>query len=177
MSIPVSTYLLKVKIWPAMSSSPMKISRNTVVTLNYRTTDPSGKVLDEGQEPLTYLHGGYGNLFIRLEEALEGKEIGQSIKVNLLPEDAFGLYEDALVLEEDRANFPEYIEIGMQFELTNAEGDEETLYRITAFDDRIVRLDGNPPLAGEALIFTCTVISMRPASAAEMKRKQALNTP
>ena len=160
----------------AMSSDAMKIAKNTVVTLDYRATDPAGKVLDEGAEPIVYLHGGYGNLFARLEEFLEGKAVGQTVKVNLLPEDAFGLYEQALVLEEDRAGFPD-LAVGMQFELMNAEGDEETLYRVTAFDDRKVVLDGNHPLAGEALVFHCTVAKVRPASAAEIKQRRVLDRP
>lgn len=151
----------------------MKIAKNTVVTLNYRVTDPSGAELDDGAEPIVYLHGGYGNLFARLEAALEDKEIGATVKVNLLPEDAFGLYEEELVLVESRADFPEHLEIGMQFELTNPEGDQETLYRVTEFDDDRVVLDGNPPLAGQPLVFTCTVLAVRAASPTEIKRRQA----
>lgn len=152
----------------------MKIARNTVVTLSYRATNPAGEVLDAGTEPLVYLHGGYGNIFARLEEALDGKEVGQTVKVNLLPEDAFGLYEDEWVLEEARADFPDQIALGMQFELTNAEGDEETLYRVVEFDEAKVVLDGNHPLAGEALVFTCTVADVRAANAAEIKQRQVL---
>jgi FKBP-type peptidyl-prolyl cis-trans isomerase SlyD len=149
----------------------MKIAKNTVVTLQYRATSPAGDVLDPGSEPLIYLHGGYGSLFTKLEEALEGMAVGETRRVNLLPEDAFGLYDKELVLEEARRDFPEQITVGMQFELTNAEGDEETLYRVTGFDDEKVVLDGNHPLAGEPLVFTCTVTDVRPASPAEIKRK------
>lgn len=152
----------------------MKIAKNTVVTLNYRATDPAGRVLDPGDEPLVYLHGGYGDLFANLEAALAGKSVGDTVKVNLLPEDAFGLYEQELVLEEPRDGFPDQVEIGMLFELTNAEGDEETLYRVTAFDADKVVLDGNHPLAGQALVFHCTVAKVRPASAAEIQRRQVL---
>lgn len=152
----------------------MKIARNTVVTLDYRVTDPAGKVLDAGDQPLVYLHGGYGNVFAKLEETLDGMDVGQAARVNLLPEDAFGLHDKELVLEEARADFPDEIAIGMQFELMNAEGDEETLYRVTAFDDAKVVLDGNHPLAGEALVFTCKVAAVRAASAAEIKQKRVL---
>lgn len=152
----------------------MKIARNTVVTLAYRVANPAGKVLDAGSAPLVYLHGGYNGLFAKLEDALDGVEVGQTVKVNLLPEDAFGLYEKELVLEEARADFPDQIALGMQFELMNAEGDEETLYRVVEFDADKVVLDGNHPLAGEALVFTCTVTDVRAASAAEIKQRQVL---
>ena len=154
----------------------MIISKNTVVTLDYRVANPAGETLDEGSDPLVYLHGGYDGIFNKLEEALDGKDIDQTIKVNLLPEDAFGLYEKELVLVEARDDFPDEIAVGMQFELMNAEGDEETLYTVTEFDSEKVVLDGNHPLAGEALVFTCTVADVRAASAAEIKRQQVLDT-
>jgi len=154
----------------------MKIAKNTVVTLDYRVTNPAGQLLDQGSEPLVYLHGGYGSIFARLEDALEGMDVGQSARVNLLPEDAFGLYEKELVLEEPRSTFPDQLAVGMQFELTNAEGDEETLYRVTAFDAEKVVLDGNHPLAGEPLVFNCTVADVRAASATEIKQKRVLNS-
>lgn len=152
----------------------MNITKNTVVTLNYRVTNPAGETLDEGTDPLVYLHGGYDGIFAKLEEALDGKDIGQTVKVNLLPEDAFGLYEKELVLLEARDEFPDEIAVGMQFELMNAEGDEETLYTVTEFDNEKVVLDGNHPLAGEALVFTCTVADVRAASVAEIKQGQAI---
>lgn len=65
----------------------------------------------------------------------------------------------------------------MPFELMNAEGGEETLYRVTGFDDDKVVLDGNHPLARDALLFTCTVAGVRAASAEEIKRKQVLDRP
>jgi FKBP-type peptidyl-prolyl cis-trans isomerase SlyD len=148
----------------------MKIAKNTVVTLKYRVTNPAGEALDEGNEPLVYLHGGYEGIFAKLEEALDGKDIGETVKVNLLPEDAFGLYEKELVLVEARDEFPDEIAVGMQFELMNAEGDEETLYTVTEFDSEKVVLDGNHPLAGEPLVFTCTVADVRAASATEIKQ-------
>jgi len=58
----------------------------------------------------------------------------------------------------------------MQFEGLPEGGDEDEvqIYRVTEIaDDRVV-LDGNHPLAGMALVFTCTVTAVRPASAEEM---------
>jgi FKBP-type peptidyl-prolyl cis-trans isomerase SlyD len=152
----------------------MKIGKNTVVTLDYRVTDPAGEMIDEGGQPLTYLHGGYDGIFSKLEAALDGFEIGQTVKVNLMPEDAFGLYEKELVLVEARGDFPDEIAVGMQFELMNAEGDEETLYTVTEFDTDKVVLDGNHPLAGMPLVFTCTVADVRSGSTEEIKRRQPL---
>jgi len=37
----------------------MKILKNSVVTIDYSTADIEGTVVDEGAQPITYLHGGY----------------------------------------------------------------------------------------------------------------------
>lgn len=152
----------------------MHIAKNTVVTLDYRVTDPNGHIVDEGKEPLTYLHGGFNDIFAKVEAALEGRTAGESVKVNLLPEDAFGFHEDDLVLVEARADFPDRLEAGMQFELVNAEDGEETLYTVTEFDEEQVVLDGNHPLAGRPLVFLCTVRAVRAATPAEIRHRKVL---
>ena len=54
----------------------MKIVKNSVVTLKYRLTDAQGEFIEETDEPVEYLHGGYDGIFPRVEEALEGHEVG-----------------------------------------------------------------------------------------------------
>lgn len=149
----------------------MQVVRNTVVTLDYNVTDSDGNVVDEGREPLIYLHGGYDDIFSRIEEALQDKRIGESVQVKLQPDEAFGEYDAELVQVEPRENFPKEIQVGMQFEggPEGADEDEYILYRVTDIaGDRVV-LDGNHPLAGMALLFTCTVTAIRPASAEEIE--------
>jgi FKBP-type peptidyl-prolyl cis-trans isomerase SlyD len=147
----------------------MQIAKNTVVTLNYRVTDSDGDLVDEGQEPLVYLHGGYDGIFPVIEESLEGKDVGATLEIKLQPEDAFGDYDAELVKIEARDLFPDNIEVGMQFErATDEGGDDEELYTITDIADDKVVVDGNHPLAGMALIFSCTVADVRTATADEI---------
>ena len=57
----------------------------------------------------------------------------------------------------------------MQFErAAEDEDDEDVLYTITDIADDKVVVDGNHPLAGVALIFSCTVNDVRAASAVEI---------
>jgi FKBP-type peptidyl-prolyl cis-trans isomerase SlyD len=148
----------------------MKIVKNTVVTLDYSVADPDGNVVDPGREPLVYLHGGYDDIFAPIEEALHEKNPGDTVKVKLQPEEAFGDYDAELVQIEPRSKFPKELEIGMQFEGGSEEDDDEdfVLYRVTDITDEKVVLDGNHPLAGTALVFTCTVTSVRQASDEEI---------
>ncbi len=147
----------------------MLIARNTVVTLKYSVMDTDGSPVDEGAAPLVYLHGGYGGIFDRIEEELQGKAEGDALEVKLEPEDAFGEYDADLVAVESRQLFPENIEVGMQFERGSEDGEsEDALFTITDIADDKVVVDGNHPLAGIALVFACTVTAVRAATTEEI---------
>lgn len=149
----------------------MQVAKNTVVTLDYSVSDPDGELVDAGQEPLVYLHGGYDDIFPMIEEAVQGKNIGESVVVKMQPDDAFGEYDAELVQMEPRSAFPKELQVGMQFEGVpeGADDDDILIYRVTEIADDKVMLDGNHPLAGMALVFTCTVTAVRPASAEEIE--------
>lgn len=147
----------------------MLITRNTVVTLKYSVTDSDGNLVDAGEQPLIYLHGGYGGIFDKIEENLQDKQVGDTLKIKLDPEDAFGEYDAELVTIENRDLFPENIEVGMQFERGDGDDEDEgMLFTITDIADGKVVVDGNHPLAGISLIFDCTVSDVRAASADEI---------
>ncbi|MBS1230876.1 MAG: peptidylprolyl isomerase, FKBP-type [Proteobacteria bacterium] len=147
------------------------VVKNTIVTLDYSVTDPDGELVDAGQEPLVYLHGGYDDIFPLIEEAVHEKKVGESVVVKMQPNDAFGEYDAQLIQVESRKGFPKELEVGMQFEgVPDGEDDDDILiYRVTEIADDKVVLDGNHPLAGMALVFTCTVTAVRPASAEEIE--------
>ena len=146
----------------------MQIAKDTVVTLNYRVTDPDGNLIDDGQRPLVYLHGGYDGIFSRIEEALHGMSVGEQLEVKLQPDDAFGDYDADLVRVEALSMFPEGIQVGMQFERATEDGDDEMVYTITDIEGDKVVVDGNHPLAGPALVFNCTIADVRAATADEL---------
>ena len=117
---------------------------------------------------LTYLHGGYGELFDALERALEGKAPGESIELQLEPEQAFGEYDAALVRVEPAERYGLGIAAGMEVE------EEERFYTVTDVAAGKVVLDGNHPLAGMALRFSLEIIAVRSASADEISRGVSL---
>lgn len=145
----------------------MQISRNHVVTLRYQVTDKDGEVVDAGDEPLVYLHGGYGGLFDALEVVLQGMTEGEQFRVELSAEEAFGEYDEALVSVEPRDAFPPNIELGTQVETGEDDG---LLFTVTALDGDKVVIDGNHPLAGQDLVFSGTVMAVRPATPKEIAR-------
>ena len=148
----------------------MKISANTVVTLDYEVKDPQHEMVDPGERPLVYLHGSSG-IFPKLEAALDGKTVGDSVQVQLEPEDAVGEYDDELVTSELLQNLPEGVLVGMQLEGTGEHGTH--IMSVTEIEDGRAVLDGNHPLAGVTLVFSCTVSEVRAATAEELAHGHA----
>lgn len=149
----------------------MKIAKNTVATVQYKLSDAQGNLIEEGRQPMVYLHGGYENTLPKIEEALEGKEVGFEIEIQVEPDDAFGEYDAELVKVESRKNLPNPLEVGMQFEGTPEEADDNNdglIFTVTDITDDKVVLDGNHPLAGMALRFWLNVKEVRAATEEEI---------
>jgi FKBP-type peptidyl-prolyl cis-trans isomerase SlyD len=151
----------------------MKIARNSVVSLSYSLFDAQGELIEKSPEPVTYLHGGYDNIFPLVEQALQGKEVGGTASVKLEPADAFGDYDEELLRVESREQFPDTLEIGMQFEgIPGEEPDADAeIFTVTDIADGKVVLDANHPLAGLSLVFECEVTEVREATAEEVEHE------
>jgi FKBP-type peptidyl-prolyl cis-trans isomerase SlyD len=146
----------------------MQIAMNTVVSITYELLDSNGNVLESSQDPVSYLHGGYDNIFPRVEEELHGKSIGDTVEITLEPADAFGEYDEELVQMEPVSAFPSKdLKVGMQFEGEDESG-EVILYTITNIDDGKVIVDGNHPWAGERVLFKATIADVRKAGEEEV---------
>jgi FKBP-type peptidyl-prolyl cis-trans isomerase SlyD len=146
----------------------MQIAKNTVVSLKYQLFGSDGEMIEQTEEPVDYLHGGYGNMFPAVEKALEGKDVGETCRVRLTPDDGFGDYDADLVHVEPRDKFPENVKVGMQFEGAGDESGEKMVYTVTEIAEGKVVVDGNHPLAGQTLHFECTITDVRAASDEEM---------
>jgi FKBP-type peptidyl-prolyl cis-trans isomerase SlyD len=145
----------------------MLVAKDTVVSLRIELHDAHGVKLQVPSD-LTYLHGGYGELLPALERALEGKGPGGSVKLQLEPEDAFGEYDADLLRVEPAERYGKGIAAGMEVE------EDSRFYTVTDVADGKVVLDGNHPLAGMALRFSCEIVSVRTAKAEEISRGVSL---
>jgi len=129
--------------------------------------DAQGVQLGPASE-VSYLHGGYGQMFDALEKALEGKGPGESLLVQLEPEQAFGDYDADLLRVEPLERYGEGVAVGMEIE------EDAQLYTVTDVAGDKVVLDANHPLAGMALRFSCVILSIRQATREELQRGVSL---
>ena len=145
----------------------MKIEKNSAVTLRFKVTDSQGKVVEESNEPMVYLHGGYGNTLPKIEEALDGQETGYKVTLALSAADAFGLRDESLMQTIPKSQFPPGVKVGGQLEGRGEDGRAQAFTVVKIKGDTVI-LDGNHPLAGKDLRFALAVTDVRPASEEEI---------
>jgi FKBP-type peptidyl-prolyl cis-trans isomerase SlyD len=148
----------------------MKIEKNTVVTLRYKVAEANGKLIEESREPMVYLHGGYDNTLPKIEAALDGREPGYEVMLQLKPEDAFGVRDESLLRTIPKKEFPPGVKVGGQLEGRTDDG-QPHVFHVMKIKGDTVHLDGNHPLAGKELRFSIKVVGVRMASAEEIEHR------
>ena len=144
------------------------ITKDTAVTISYKVTSPQGKPLDSGN--VAYLHGGYDNIFAKVEAALDGQATGFSTTIDLSVDEAFGPRDESLVRTIPKAEFPPGVKVGGQLQGPGPDG-QPVVFNVVKIKGPEVHLDGNHPLAGQALRFACKVTEVRAASAEEIAHR------
>ena len=148
----------------------MTISQHKVVTIHYKVADAvSEEVIDssEGGEPMTYLHGAQ-NIIPGLEEALEGKVVGDELEVTVEAADAYGEYSEDRIQQVPMEAFQEMekVEPGMVVTAESEQGHVNLV--VTEVDETTVTVDANHPLAGKSLKFDVKIEAIRDASEEEL---------
>ncbi|CAA6815534.1 MAG: FKBP-type peptidyl-prolyl cis-trans isomerase SlyD (EC [uncultured Sulfurovum sp.] len=126
----------------------MKIQKNAMVSISMTLKDENGNIIENNDQEIIYLHGGYGHLFTKLEEALEGRSIGDAFNINLSPVEAFGEFNEELVSKELLSDLPEDLEVGMELD-GEVEG---VIFSVLEMDETHALVDGNHPYAGFSLV-------------------------
>lgn len=150
----------------------MNIEKDTVVTMRCRITDEKGTLIQDGKQPQSYLHGGYDNTFPKIEEALEGRAVGEQVALTLAPDDAFGERDESLERTIPKTSFPPGVKVGGQLELPGPDGGPHPFTVVKIKGPQVI-LDGNHPLAGRTLKLAITVTEVRKASAEEVAHGHA----
>lgn len=152
----------------------MQVEKHKVVTIDYTLTNDEGNVLDssEGQGPLAFIHG-IGNIIKGLEDALEGRPVGDSFSVRVDPENAYGLRNESLSQKVNKSLFGDAgdLQVGMQFQASD--GQTVHMVTITEVEGDEVTVDGNHPLAGISLTFDVTIKDIRDATEDELDHGHA----
>ncbi len=148
----------------------MVIARDKVVIIHYTLTNEAGETLDSssGGDPLAYLQG-HGNIIPGLEKALEGRQPGDKLSVRVEPAEGYGVRDEALVQQVPRRQFGGTdVRPGMQFHAQTTQGHTRVV-TVKRIQGDMVTVDGNHPLAGEALHFEVEITDVRDATHEELE--------
>jgi|TARA_R110000868_G_scaffold84_15_gene942 FKBP-type peptidyl-prolyl cis-trans isomerase 2 len=138
-----------------------KVSQNSTVTVNYTGKLEDGSIFDtslvEGREPLK-AKLGEGQLIPGFESGLVDMSIGESKTIEINPQDAYGEYDDTLVVEITKDKVPENVEVGTMLQTFGPMG--PSIVKVLEIKDEVVVIDANHPLAGKKLTFELEVVGV-----------------
>lgn len=147
----------------------MRIEDKKAVYFVYSIVDEQGKVLEQSDLPIGYVHGCGSNILEKLEQAMQGHQAGDQLEVPIRPDDGFGDHDPSQTFTDDIENVPpQYRQLGAEVEFQNDKGQSRT-FIVTKIEGNKLTVDGNHPLAGKNLVFHVTIRDVRDASKDEIR--------
>jgi len=132
------------------------------VKIHYTGTLDDGTQFDSssGREPLQFTLGS-GQVIPGFEKAVEGMAVGDSKKVNIPPEQAYGPRHEQMIQDVPKTALPDDLDPveGMALQAQGQDGKVINL-TVTAVQDDSITVDGNHPLAGKALNFDIQLVDI-----------------
>jgi peptidylprolyl isomerase len=139
-----------------------KVQNGDKVSIHYTGKFEDGEVFDSSidRDPLD-VEVGAKHVIKGFEDALLGMEEGKKKTITIPPDQGYGAYDPALVIEMPNTSIPEGVtpEIGMKFRLSDNKG-QSVLATIAEIGDESIKLDANHPLAGKVLVFDLELINI-----------------
>jgi FKBP-type peptidyl-prolyl cis-trans isomerase 2 len=136
------------------------ITNGSKVKLNYVGRFENGEVFDssEGKDPIEFIVGK-GEVIPGFENGVLGLNVGESKSIEIEPENAYGVKRDDLIIEVNRDQVPEEVEVGIQLQGVSADGRPFNV-TVSEIKENTVLLDGNHPLSGRKLLFDVEVVEV-----------------
>ena len=148
------------------SSRPALEGKNVGKTCraHYRGTFNDGTQFDSSYdrgEPLEFVCGA-GQMILGFDKAVADMEVGQTVDVHLMPEEAYGMPDPAAVFTVEIAQLPgsEELEAGQQVYLSNQFGQPFPV-KVTAKDETTITFDANHEMAGKELNFRIELVEVK----------------
>jgi len=134
-----------------------------IVTVHYTGTLDDGTQFDssQGGEPFTVTLG-LEEAIPSFEKGLEGMSIGDKKSIRIEAADAYGEFHEGLVneLNKNEINLNQELHIGMEIQTSTQDGNTFMLV-VKEINGEKITLDGNHPLAGQALNFDLKLIDIK----------------
>ena len=148
---------------PAGAQSKAAVQKGSSVKIEYTLKDDKGEVLDTntGKDALAFTQGAQ-QIIPGLDKALLGMKPGDSKKVTVKPEDAYGAADPKAEAEVPKESLPQGAAVVGTRLLARGQDGQPRPVTVKAVKDATVLLDLNHPLAGKTLFFDIKVVSVEP---------------
>ncbi len=148
----------------------MNITDKLHVAFDYKLTLDSGEDVDSSSDgqPLGFITGS-GQIIPGLEKAMMGMTIGDSLKISVESEDAYGQVNTEMFKDVPKNQFPGDIDLqpGMTFQAQGPQGPIAINIKEIK-DENTVVIDLNHPLAGKRLHFDVNIVEVREPTSEEL---------
>ena len=152
----------------------MPIEKNQVVLFHYSVRDEQDNVVEDshGGEPNAYLHG-HGGIIKGLEEALEGRDAGDTFSVTVTPDKAYGPRKPDAIQRVPIKHLmgAKRWKAGMVAQVQTEHGPRHVV--VAKVGHKFADVDTNHPMAGRTLTFDIEVIDVRAATPEELSHGHA----
>lgn len=132
------------------------------VKIHYTGKLQDGTVFDssEGNDPLEFTIGG-GQVIPGFDEAVNEMSKGENKTVTIPVDKAYGPRNEELVMTAPIDQVPPDLnpEVGQQLQLGGPNG-EMMVVKVVEVNDQHIKLDANPPLAGQDLTFDIELVEI-----------------
>ena len=127
----------------------------------------TGKLLDgsvfdssEGRDPLEFTVGA-GQMIAGFDKGVVGMTLDEQKEITIPPEEAYGIYDPAKIIEVPNDQFPEDLTLEVSMQISASQPDGSAIqFTVKEIGEQNVTLDGNHFLAGKDLIFSVTLVSI-----------------
>ena len=134
-----------------------------IVEVHYTGTLENGTVFDtsEGRDPLKFTLGA-GQMIPGFEQAVLGMKIGESKNFTIPADEAYGPYDDDLLIVINREDLSPDLdpEVGQQLQMPRP-GGGISIVTVTNVTDTTITIDSNHFLAGKDLTFEIELMSIQ----------------
>jgi FKBP-type peptidyl-prolyl cis-trans isomerase 2 len=153
----LAVILFGVSALAADADKDLRVADGVKVSLEFTLTGPDKTVVSSnvGREPMSYIHGK-GQIFPALEKALAGMKAGEKKRVELLADQAYGVYDPSKKVTVERSKVPAEAKVGSM--LSSRDGGPPV--KVLELSEKSAVLDLNHPLAGKNVTFDVKIVNV-----------------
>lgn len=153
-------------VFPWLKKDPgVPLTKGMVLVLEYSELDENGNILRSSgpEEPISVTIGEtpYPFFLNRIIPEIGSAVTGNTYSIQLMPEEAYGIYDDGLVVTIPKDRIPTNIPLSVGKRYTGETSAGRKTFTVVSIDEFGIRADFNPPYSGLKVNLTVKILEIR----------------